>query len=105
MDNLKRQIAAFHQAMDLIEIQLGQAFFMEINTSAKNMILNTLQQEILKTDPISLRQPDDNVTPLKQNRQSELGHSLSGATRAKPHLLKGNNNPLRVRGRFVAIGG
>jgi hypothetical protein len=45
------------------------------------------------------------IFEINSLRQFMLGRSLFGATRAKHLLLKGLSNPLRVRGRFVAIRG
>ncbi|MBT7209427.1 MAG: hypothetical protein HN868_18910 [Gammaproteobacteria bacterium] len=99
MENIKNKMIAYTAAMNLIEFRLGKEIFTQLNLSAKETILNTLQQELLKYDIKKLLQICDyNLMP-----QSKLGHSLSGATRAKPLLLKGSINPLRVRGRFVAI--
>ncbi len=98
MERLKSNITAYRQAMDLIEEQLGQPFFSTLNLSAKDMILETLQRALLEqannhwssSGHIEQRQ-------VAQNSMDRLGHSLSGATRAWPLLLKGFSNPLRVR--------
>jgi hypothetical protein len=100
MENIKNDIDTFSATMNLIESTLGKAVFERLNQTAKKIILDTLQQELQKDDNRDLLQ----VCKTSQLSQTTLGHSLSGATRVKPLLLKGSINPLRVRGRNVATG-
>lgn len=93
MDNTKNGIDASFAAMHLIEINLGKEIFMRLNLAAKEIILDTLQQELQKLDSLDLQK----IYQYKLLPQTGLGHSLYGATRAKPLILKGSINPLRVR--------
>ena len=94
MENIKNDIDTYTAAMNLIESTIGKTIFKQLNLTAKEIILDTLHQELQKDVNKYLLQ----VCQTNSLSQKILGHSLSGATRAKPLLLKGSVNPLRVRG-------
>ena len=93
MDKSKQNSAAYLSAMHLIDRSLGIETFLQLNQAAKQIVLDTLIQELQKSDPLQVQK----INLYNTSPRPIAGHRLSGATRAKPLLLKGLSNPLRVR--------
>ena len=78
MENIKNKINAYSAAINLVELTLGKEIFKPLNLSAKEIILDTLQQELQKSDNKKLLQ----AYRTRSLPQLKPGHDLSGATRA-----------------------
>jgi len=50
MENIKNTTYAYSAAINLVELTLGKEIFKPLNLSAKEIILDTLQQELQKFD-------------------------------------------------------
>jgi len=78
MENIKNKTHAYSAAINLVESTLGKEIFKPLNLSAKEIILDTLQQELQKFDNKKLLQ----TYRTRSLPQLKPGNDLSDETRA-----------------------